>query len=382
MFNTDRALAFVRRLDFPRPCASEGEARAQEIVAEEIRALGLNPIRQEFPSWWMEPEGAVLALPDRAIEVHPAVPLPFLAAFPWMEGVGLEVEVSGTLADAAVPPRDPHTPLVALRETFQSDQAVLPWAAAQLLLLSPVHEFVPYAMIADPFVPSAYVPPEHASAVRKMVGQDATLSWRPKRCVRRFLNLVAGIRGRILPHEVVAVGAHLDSFPGTVGASDNAAGCAVVLEALRWFRRNPPDRTVRFLWFTGEELDQRGSRVFVAGLPPTEEVHLFVNSDGGFEVGTGPPWVRVSTESMKAWVQSWLESEITIEIRRSDGDELAFQARGIPTLRVAGRSRQSAHLPTDLPEGIDQDKLALMGKLTVEAAWRASQAAAPDRAGR
>lgn len=381
MFDTDRAMGIVRRLDFPRPCGSPEEARAQETISEEIHSLGLDPSHQEFAGWWIEPEHPVVELPDGRIEVEPAVPLPFLAAFPWIEGVGLDVETTGILTEIAVGPPGSDAPVIALRDSFQPESAVAPWAAAQILLYPPVPEFIPYAMLADPFVPSAYVPPEHARALRQAAGCRATLSWRAKRGTRLFRNVVTEIPGTALPHEVVVLGAHLDSFPGTVGSSDNAAGCAVILEALRWFRSNPPERTVRFVWFTGEELDRRGSKEFAGRIAQSETICLFINSDGGFESGTGSAWIRVPTEPMRAWVETWLQGAIAIEVRDSDGDEEAFGERQVPTFRVVGRSRQSSHLPTDLPEGIDPDKLAFMGRLTVEAAWQASQAVARNREG-
>ena len=375
VFDIDRAMKLVRRLDFPRSCGSKEEAKAQEILAEEIRKMGLDPIYQEFVGWWIEPEHAVLELPSGRIEVEPAVPLSYLAAFPWMEDVGIEVEISGVLVEER-PREASDVPLIALRKDFQPNSAVAPWAAAQILLFPPVPEFIPYAMLADPFVPSAYVPAKDVQLVRQAVGHHVTLSWKAKRGTRLFRNLVVEIPGSVLPHEVVVLGAHLDSFPGTVGASDNAAGCAVILEALRWFRNCPPECTVRFVWFTGEELDRRGSKEFVRRIAQSERIRLFINSDGGFERGTGPAWIRVSTEPLKVWVETWLQDAIAIEVGPSAGnDEEAFQEQGIPTFRVAGRSRHSAHLPADRPEEIDFDKLAVMGRLTIQAAYVAARAA-------
>ena len=60
----------MRRLDFPRPCGSREEAKAQEILAEEIRKIGLEPIYQKFTGWWIEPEYPVLELPGERIEVE------------------------------------------------------------------------------------------------------------------------------------------------------------------------------------------------------------------------------------------------------------------------------------------------------------------------
>jgi len=375
-------MELVCRLDFPRPCGSREEAKAQEILAEEIRKTGLDSIYQKFTGWRIEPEYPVLELPSERIEVEPAVSLSYLAAFPWMEGVGIEVEITGVLVEEKPREASPGVPLIALRQAFQPDSAVAPWSAAQLLLFPAVPEFIPYAMLADPFVPSAYVPAECVRTVRQALGRRVTLSWRAKRGTRLFRNLIVEIPSTLLPHEVVVLGAHLDSFPGTVGSSDNAAGCAVILEALRWFKSHSPERTVRFVWFTGEELDRRGSKEFVRRIGQSEKIRLFINSDGGFEHGTGPAWIRVSAEPLKAWVETWLRDPLAIEIGPSAGsDEEAFQERGIPTFRVAGRSRHSAHLPTDRPDGIDPDKLAFMGRLTIQAASYAARNSKDEKLG-
>ncbi|MEW6277995.1 MAG: M28 family peptidase [Candidatus Eremiobacterota bacterium] len=66
-----------------------------------------------------------------------------------------------------------------------------------------------------------------------------------------YANLEAVRPGRIA--EVVVVGAHYDSFPGTPGADDNASGVAALLVLARLFRDVEPDRELRFVAFTNEE---------------------------------------------------------------------------------------------------------------------------------
>ena len=68
-------------------------------------------------------------------------------------------------------------------------------------------------------------------------------------------NVVAEIRGRERPNEVVLLGAHLDSWDLGTGAEDNGVNAALVLDVARAFARLSlaPRRTVRFVLFTGEE---------------------------------------------------------------------------------------------------------------------------------
>lgn len=66
-------------------------------------------------------------------------------------------------------------------------------------------------------------------------------------------NLAVEVRGTTAPSEIVVVGAHYDTNPGTPGADDNASGVAAVLYLAQVFRQATPARTVRFVAFANEE---------------------------------------------------------------------------------------------------------------------------------
>jgi carboxypeptidase Q len=78
-------------------------------------------------------------------------------------------------------------------------------------------------------------------------------------------NTVAEIPGTDLKDEVVMLGAHLDSWHGGTGATDNAAGVAVAMEAVRILKalNLQPRRTVRIALWSGEEQGILGSRAYV-----------------------------------------------------------------------------------------------------------------------
>jgi hypothetical protein len=93
-------------------------------------------------------------------------------------------------------------------------------------------------------------------------------------------NTVAEIRGGNLRHELVMVGAHLDSWHAATGSNDNAAGVAVAMEAVRILRAIgvEPRRTIRVALWTGEEQGLLGSRAYVrehlASRPPPDDPEL------------------------------------------------------------------------------------------------------------
>ena len=96
-------------------------------------------------------------------------------------------------------------------------------------------------------------------------------------------NVIGDIPGRgPLADEIVILGAHLDSWHLAEGAIDNGAGAATILETARALAAIDwrPRRTVRFIWFTGEEQGLFGSRAYVADHAPLlDRIVTMVNVD-------------------------------------------------------------------------------------------------------
>lgn len=78
-------------------------------------------------------------------------------------------------------------------------------------------------------------------------------------------NVVGERRGSEHPEEIIVAAAHLDSWDLSPGAVDDGVGVAAVLEAAKAItsRGTRPQRTIRFVLFTGEEQGLLGSRAYV-----------------------------------------------------------------------------------------------------------------------
>ncbi|NNF00153.1 MAG: M20/M25/M40 family metallo-hydrolase [Pyrinomonadaceae bacterium] len=80
-------------------------------------------------------------------------------------------------------------------------------------------------------------------------------------------NTIAEIPGTDpgLKDEIVMLGGHLDSWHGSGGATDNASGCAVAMEAARILMalKLKPKRTIRVALWSGEEQGLHGSQAYV-----------------------------------------------------------------------------------------------------------------------
>lgn len=79
------------------------------------------------------------------------------------------------------------------------------------------------------------------------------------------INILAEITGTDKKEEIVMLGAHLDSWHGGTGATDNAAGVAMAMEAMRLLKASgfKPRRTIRIALWGGEEQGLLGSRAYV-----------------------------------------------------------------------------------------------------------------------
>ena len=179
-------------------------------------------------------------------------------------------------------------------------------------------------------------------------------------------NTVAEIPGTdpALKDQVVMLGAHLDSWHSGTGATDNAAGSAVMMEAVRILKalNVKPRRTIRIALWSGEEEGLLGSRGYAAqhfGSRPEpdasqRELPSFLRRETGpltlkpeqakvsgyFNVDNGTGRIRgiylQENASVRPIFEQWLETfsdlgATTISMRNTGGtDHLSFDAVGIP----------------------------------------------------
>jgi carboxypeptidase Q len=104
-------------------------------------------------------------------------------------------------------------------------------------------------------------------------------------------NVIGEIYGSDKKDEVVMLGGHLDSWHSATGATDNAIGCATMMEAARILKAIgvKPRRTIRVACWSGEEEGLLGSRAYVkshfgSAESPTSE---FAKFNGYFNIDSG-----------------------------------------------------------------------------------------------
>jgi hypothetical protein len=211
-------------------------------------------------------------------------------------------------------------------------------------------------------------------------------------------NLEVEILGASRPEEIVIVGAHYDTVPGTPGANDNTSGVAATLALSRRFANREIDRALRFVAFTNEEkpyahTDQMGSQVYsrrcrergenVVAMLSLETVGyyddtpgsqkyppplgLFYPSEGNFIGFIGNlasrDLVRQVVGAFRQNEQFPSEGAALAELipRIGDSDHASFWHEGYPALMVTDTANfryPHYHTPEDTIDKVDFDRLA------------------------
>ena len=180
-------------------------------------------------------------------------------------------------------------------------------------------------------------------------------------------NVVGDIVGREHPEEIVVVGAHLDSWDLSEGATDDGTGAASVLAAADAILKSGqrPRRTIRFVLFTGEEQGLLGSLAYVKQHAAEMKNHLgcIVLDDGQGPIKEFQLGGRYDLmDSMKAFAESLGNiREISVSDKREFGmDTGPFILAGLPGINMEQDSpdyKYTHHSAADSLEEVKPDVL-------------------------
>lgn len=203
-------------------------------------------------------------------------------------------------------------------------------------------------------------------------------------------NVVGEIRGTDKADEIVAIGAHLDSWELGTGALDNGANCALVVEVARAIKAAgiKPRRTLRFLLWNGEEQGLLGSLAYVrAHRNELDKWVAYIN----FDAGTGPVTgyslggrrdIEAGVREVLQPVESWGMNQHTLDAS-SGSDHVDFLLEGVPILLA--NQEEANYLPNYHATSDTFDKVD-MRSLKLHAAYAAVTMAGianrPERLGR
>jgi len=193
-------------------------------------------------------------------------------------------------------------------------------------------------------------------------------------------DVVAEIPGtdKKLKDQIVMIGGHLDSWHGATGATDNAAGSAVMLEAVRILKAVgvKPRRTIRIALWSSEEQGLFGSQGYVKNhfgdpktmvlLPEQAKISAYYNLDNGAGKIRG---IYLQGDSAvgplyKTWLAPFNNLGATTVTIRNTGstDHVSFDAVGIPAFEFLqdglDYGTRTHHSNQDTYDKLDQEDLS------------------------
>lgn len=208
-------------------------------------------------------------------------------------------------------------------------------------------------------------------------------------------NVVAEIKGTDpkLKEELVMLGGHLDSWHSGTGATDNAAGCAAMMEAMRILKAVgfQPRRTIRIALWGGEETGLHGSRNYVRNHfvdtaarkanAMGEKVSVYFNLDNG--TGKIRGIYTQGNVAIKPIFAKWFEpfkdlGAATITSQNTGGtDHQSFDPYGIPAFQFIQDGMEyntrTHHSTMDTYDHLSADDLMQAATIIADFVYNAAQ---------
>lgn len=266
---------FLKRLAFPRFGGTEHELRAAHLLQKEISSLGGQSELQAFdiPAYQIDRASITVTTPfTRSID---CVAWGFSGQLP-EGGAELTLRYIEMNSPVALRGLDDLSGAAVLVNRLDEElyQALLDRRAAAILEISSDKWYQADADLLPTelrprfsrlgIIPTFTIRAHDATAMLRDGAKTVRLELRQRSLTATSHNVVATIEGTDCSDEWVAVTAHYDSMSITSGAWDNASGAATVMALYRHFLKNPPRRTMRFIWCGSEEQGLLGSKAYTA----------------------------------------------------------------------------------------------------------------------
>lgn len=209
-------------------------------------------------------------------------------------------------------------------------------------------------------------------------------------------NTIGEIRGSDKADEVIMLGGHLDSWHAATGATDNAIGCAIMMEAARILKalNVKPRRTIRVALWSGEEQGLLGSIAYVKQhfgsyenpKPGYEKFGGYFNIDSGTGRVRGasvfgpPDAANILRDLLEPFKADGVVGAVATRSRRLGGsDNTAFNQAGLPGIGLGQDpieyNSHTWHTNLDTYERILEDDVK---KNAMIVAWSVYQLATRD----
>lgn len=374
-FSGQRTYDFVKKIDFMRVGGTDGEKKAADIISKELSTIGLKVEYHDFPlatSYKFTSKMKIISPYEKEVCITHRIisggtlPEGLTADFKYIDSGG--ERFCNDIAGKVVMTTGNVDRI--LFERLKRHQA-----AAVIIPMEHNKELFGITFNGDYVKRWGELPVCY-------IGYNDALEMMKKRVTKVYLkiedesdlngtgrNIITKIEGSVRPDEEFIFCGHYDSTLNH-GIYDNAAGTATVLELARYYKQNPPKRTVRFILFSGEELGLRGSKAYVQQLKESgsedalKKIKMVFNFDLGGTI-LGKNTLRVTAgKSVYHYLDALNKIEdldLAVEYDIYSSDNMPFCGEGIPAINFYRQALGLGHSWNDSIENIAPEGFEIIG---------------------
>lgn len=351
-----RAMELLEKIGFTRVAGSTEELKAAEILKAECESIGVPAVIEEFQIEDAEIETATLEILEPYCQEYPVTGYKCAkntyqagleAEFLYVEN-GNEVDLAQAEGKIVLVNGFMRVPLfrklikagvagiITMEGSLRDDREGTDLSTRKLRRTLRAFGNVP---MVNTRVLDAFDMVKRGARKARLVLKNETVE-------RTSHNVVATIQGTEKPEEIISFGAHYDSVDFSKGVYDNGAGSVINMEALRWFKENPPKRTVKFMWYGSEEIGLEGSWAYVKAHKDELKDHLLmINVDVGGPVLGRDGVAVMAEEGLVNYIQyanqvRGISAEVQQRIYSSDS--IPFADSGVPAVNFTRFGAQGA----------------------------------------
>jgi len=344
----------IKELDFERLAGTEGEKKAIEVLGKYLKELGYEPQLHAFEINTFETGTAVVSVDGKEFMGRP---------YGMNDAVDFEAELS--FVD--------HADIVGLNQGAYKGKIVMSYGFSRKLgndllkggaagyigigapfkgINSSSHRQKSYE---EGYVNSMNIAHDDAIKLSRYSGKMVNFKIEQTVSKRNAHNIIVDIPGKGVDETLTIACGHYDTVASTMGSSDNAGGTVTLVKLAEFFKKNPPKRDLRLIFFSGEELGLLGSQAYVKDhLEEIEKrVKLVMNIDvSGDPIGKDMLTV-IGTNKLLGYADGLIKEEGMVFNNNLDiysSDNMPFTPYEIPSInlmRFGGKATANIHTSGD-----------------------------------
>ena len=333
----NRMMGMLRRMNFERLSTFDGEKKGADIIADEIRSLGIEPTIETFKAPHYEIKNVKFEVLTPKYKEYTVSGYGF-SGNAAKDGVEAEVLYIESLDELLL--TEAKGKIVLLNGGIGDATFKKLIEAGAVGVVCPSGTYFDKASDIDleRCAPRGVHENKRHVRARNSKPKTARLTLEQSEGEGDSQNVIAEIKGTEKPDEVIVYTAHYDTVVFSHGMFDNGSGTVMIMEMLRYFAAHAPKRTVRFIWCGSEERGLLGSKAYVAAHEDElEKIRLCINID---MVGTalGHDEWRVTGEeelvSAIRYLYKTIGYPMTVRQDIYSSDSIPFADKGIPGVNV------------------------------------------------